>query len=175
MDVLTGGRKGIGGHQSQKAGTTTWLTPPYVIDALGGWQSFDMDPCAAPSPRPWPTALYMNTQSDSDGLRIDWRGRVWLNPPYSSPGVGDWLQRMAEHDNGTALIFARTETDIFDRYVWQSAHGLLFLVGRLYFHLPDGSRAAGNAGAPSVLAAYGENDRDILAEAKLPGHFVRLK
>lgn len=31
----------IGGHHSANAGTTTWLTPPGILDALGGWQSFE--------------------------------------------------------------------------------------------------------------------------------------
>jgi hypothetical protein len=48
---------------------------------------------------------------------------------------------MADHDHGTALLFARTETDAFRRYIWEAASGLLFLYGRLHFHDADGRRA----------------------------------
>ena len=34
---------------------------------------------------------------------------------------------------------------------------------------PSGSRAEANGGAPSVLIAYGDDDRDILAEAPIDG------
>lgn len=82
---------------------------------------------------------------------------------------------MAEHDCGVALIFARTETDAFFRFVWERASALLFVRGRLNFHRPDGSRAPANGGAPSVLIAYGDDDRDILAAAPIDGQFVALR
>jgi len=85
------------------------------------------------------------------------------------------MRRMADHGKGTALIFARTETQTFFETVWRRAHGLLFLEGRLNFHLPNGQRAQANAGAPSVLCAYGADDMDVLAVTKLRGQFVPLK
>lgn len=39
---------GMGGHQSAKMKNDEWLTPKYIIDALG---PFDLDPCA-PIQRP---------------------------------------------------------------------------------------------------------------------------
>lgn len=164
----------IGSHQSSAAKSVVWLTPPPILDALGGWQSFDLDPCAAPAPQPWRSARRMNTHAEANGLLIEWDGRVWLNPPYTSGEIGRWLERLAEHDNGTALIFARTETDAFHRHVWERASGLLFLRGRLNFHRPDGS-TGDNAGAPSVLCAYGRDDMDRLAASDLDGAFVPLR
>lgn len=166
--------RSIGGHQSARANTTTWLTPPEILDALGGWQSFDLDPCAAPSPRPWPTALHMNALEDGDGLALHWYGRVWLNGPYGSE-LQHWLAKLADYGVGTALMFARTETEMFHRHVWERAHGLLFLEGRLHFHHPDGRRAKHNGGAPSVLAAYGADDFDCLAASGLGGALVPLR
>lgn len=165
----------MGEHHSSAPRTVVWLTPPPILDALGGWDSFDLDPCAAPEPRPFRTARRMNTELDADGLAIDWGGRVWLNPPYTSGEIGRWLERLADHDNGTALIFARTETDAFHRHVWERASGLMFLRGRLTFLKPDGSLAGFNAGAPSVLCAYGRDDMDRLAAADLDGAFVPLR
>lgn len=167
--------RSMGSHQSAAAQTTVWLTPPHVLEALGGWQSFDLDPCAAPDPRPWSTARRMFGEADGDGLSIDWDGRVWLNPPYSTAEIGQWLERLAEHGQGSALIFARTETGIFHRHVWERAHGLLFLEGRLHFHFPDGTRAKANGGAPSVLCAYGPEEMDRLAACSLEGAFVPLR
>jgi hypothetical protein len=160
----------MGGHQSSRAVTVEWLTPPEIIAALG---SFELDP-ATPDLQPYPTAIHRYTKAD-DGLVKPWFGRVWLNPPYTSSEIAKWLSRMAEHDHGTSLIFARTETDAFFRYVWERATALLFLRGRTYFHKPDGERAEHNGGAPTVLCAYGATDAEILAFSGIEGQFVPLR
>ncbi len=163
---------GMGKHQSAAMESDTWLTPPEVIAALG---QFDLDPCACPSPRPWPTATHHLTRDDN-GLTKEWKGRVWLNPPYGGPSiVGPWLRRMVNHNNGIALIFARTETDLFHKMIWQAADAVLFLRGRLFFHRPDGGRAGANAGAPSCLVAYGGYNVAALAASGIDGHLVPLR
>lgn len=158
----------IGGHQSARMRSDTWLTPPEILGALG---SFDLDPCT-PEVMPWQTARHRFTVQD-DGLAQDWFGRVWLNPPYGREAEA-WLQKLVRHGTGTALIFARTETAAFFKTVWNAASALLFLEGRLSFHHADGARATKNAGAPSVLIAYGLDDADILAECGINGAFVPL-
>ena len=158
--------RAMGGHQSHNATTTTWLTPPHILSALG---RFDLDPCGYPD---WPTADRLICLPD-DGLTAEWEGRVWLNPPYGNDGWR-WLDKLAAHGSGTALIFARTETAGFVEQVWRKADALLFLHGRLHFHHADGARARANSGAPSVLVAYGREDAEALMEADLPGSFVRL-
>lgn len=161
----------MGSHQSAAMKSDVWLTPPHVIQALG---QFDLDPCAAPEPRPWPTATRHIARPD-DGLNAEWRGMVWCNPPYSKEAV-KWLRRMSEHGNGIALIFARTETEWFWETVWRSptATAALWLEGRLYFHRPDGSRAPANSGAPSVLVSYGPAAAARLMSSGLRGAFTWL-
>lgn len=157
----------MGSHQSARMLSDTWLTPPDILAALG---PFDLDPCAAPEPRPWATAA-RHIALPEDGLTAEWSGRVWLNPPYSREAVR-WMRKLADHGNGIALIFARTETAWFRECVWERADGVLFLDGRLHFHRPDGSRAAANAGAPSCLVAYGRDNARMLERCGLRGAFV---
>lgn len=164
--------RAMGSHHSARAGSVTWLTPPHVLEALGGAGSFDLDPAAAPD-MPWRTALRMVTEAE-DGLSITWDGRVWLNPPYSAGQVEAFMARMADHGRGTALVFARTETEWCEKSVWGAASGILFLHGRLHFHYPDGRRATANAGAPSMLVAYGLDDLERLRAADLNGALVPL-
>jgi hypothetical protein len=159
----------MGSHEKPGTGAGTWLTPPALIEALG---SFDLDPCAGPVPRPWPTAFH-HIALPENGLDAEWFGRVWLNPPYSVQAV-KWLRRMVNHGVGTALVHARTETAWFVETVWHSADAVLFLEGRITFHHRDGRQAAGPAGAPSCLVAYGRRDARALASAGLRGTFVRL-
>ena len=157
--------RAMGSHHSHRAGTTTWLTPPHIIEALG---PFDLDPCAAPG---WTTAA-RHISLPEDGLTAEWTGSVWLNPPYGAE-VWTWLSRLASHGDGVALIFARTETAGFVREVWGKASAVLFLHGRLHFHYPDGERASANAGAPSCLVAYGEDAVNRLRDSSLDGTLVR--
>lgn len=164
---------GIGGHHSARSKTDEWLTPPEIINALGGADSFDLDPCS-PAERPYATAREHWTAHDNS-LGRPWEGRVWLNPPYSQPLLSRFLGRMAEHGRGIALIFARTETDAFCRLVWPYASGILFVQGRLNFHLPDGTRADANSGAPSVLVAYGTADADALRTCPVRGKYLPIQ
>lgn len=160
--------KGIGSHQSAAMKNDEWLTPPSLIKNIC---EFDLDPCA-PVKRPWATAKKHYTIED-DGLAKDWIGRVWCNPPYGKH-TGIWLRKLAEHGNGIALIFARTETEMFFSEVWNKASAVLFLEGRLHFHYVDGSRAKANSGAPSVLVAYGDQCADILRNCNIKGKFLML-
>ena len=149
--------------------TNVWLTPPWVLEKLG---EFDTDPCS-PIDRPWDTAKQHYTEED-DGLAQVWQGRVWLNPPYGLT-IGNWMQRMAEHDGGgIALVFVRTDTKWFFNYVWPYATAMLFMKKRVQFYKDDGSPSKDNASAPSVLVAYSKMDAEILKNSGIEGHYVNL-
>jgi hypothetical protein len=171
--------RGIGGHHHAHRGRSNdWLTPPELLAALG---PFDLDPCASER-QPWRTAVTEYTRAE-DGLARPWPAGsfVWLNPPYGSE-AGAWVDRLARHGNGLALLFARTETRWFFESVWPAAWALFFLRGRLTFHLPgDGraSRAGHNSGGPSVLIAYGAEATARLwrlagPDSQFPGRLVCL-
>lgn len=156
----------MGSHQSAKMKNDEWLTPPEIIKELG---PFDLDPCA-PVIRPWDMAKKHYTIED-DGLTKDWSGRVWCNPPYGLEAA-KWLEKLSQHGNGIALIFARTETRMFFDWVWNNADAMLFIEGRLFFYNNKGQKAKANAGAPSVLNAYGKNNSDVLFNCTIKGKFI---
>lgn len=148
-------------------GKEEWLTPPGIIRALG---PFDLDPCAPPQHRrPWNMAAEHFTVEDN-GLVKPWHGRVWCNPPYGNE-AGKFLAKLADHGNGIALVFARTETRMFHESVWGKASGLLFFLGRLSFCDFRG-KPIGVAGAPSVLIAYGSDNAKRLASSGFAGALV---
>lgn len=159
---------GIGGHHQPFRGRSDdWLTPPWIIEALG---PFDLDPCASVN-QPWPTADEHFVPPE-DGMALPWSGFVWLNPPYG-PDTYKWLARLDEHGSGIALTFARTETTGFFASVWERADAVLFLRGRLFFHRPvTGERAKHNSGGPSALIAYGDEAVSRLRACSIPGAFV---
>jgi len=69
-------RRGVGGHHSARAATEEWLTPPRVIEALGGWQSFDLDPCL-PIERPFacPSLMRRLLLKNETTAHAVWLGR----------------------------------------------------------------------------------------------------
>ena len=102
---------GMSKHTSPVSVKDEWLTPPWLLEKLG---PFDLDPCA-PVARPWDTAKRHYTIEDN-GLLLPWEGRVWLNPPYDKT-IGDFITRLRLHGNGLALIYARTDTELWQREV----------------------------------------------------------
>lgn len=159
-------KNGMGSHQQTIGINQEWLTPPEIVTALG---SFDLDPCA-PVVRPWETAKRHLTIND-DGLASDWFDweRIWLNPPYDRRVIDQWMQKMGEHGNGIALIFARTDTNTFQKWVFGYASSILFMQGRITFYTVDGRKGDFNGGAPSALIAYGDNNSQAISESGIKG------
>lgn len=148
--------------------TNVWLTPKELTDQLG---PFDLDPCAA-DPRPYDIAKKNYCEAD-DGLSQPWKGFVWCNPPYSTE-TGKWLDRMAEHNNGIGLVFARTDTQAMQRAL-RSADAVFFIAKRISFleGTPPHKVGTKNSGAPSVLLAWGDKavDRLLALKEKRDGIF----
>jgi hypothetical protein len=155
-----------------RGGSDNWITPKHVIHAFPGCHGyFHIDPCYG-FPRPWATALDM---WDREGLDRKWPRdkRVWLNPPYST--AKPWVETLADHGHGVTLIFARTDTKLWQETIFPKAHGALFLAGRLRFCYPDGSQSRNTSGAPSCLVAFGQDTAEVLKTVDLKGHFVRFR
>lgn len=148
--------------------TDEWYTPKEIIDALG---VFDTDPCAPVTPL-WNTAKVMYNKSN-DGLTKNWIGRVWLNPPYSKPLMWQFVEKLAEHGNGIALLFNRCDSNKFQDVIFTKATGIMFLRNRIKFFRPDGTR--GNSpGCGSILIAFGEENAEILRTCNITGKYIRI-
>jgi hypothetical protein len=77
-----------------------YYTPRWIFDAAG--LMFDMDVSAPvePSWQTCPARRYLTPVED--GLAQPWEGLVWMNPPYSAPGL--WVDRFVAHRCGLALV-----------------------------------------------------------------------
>ena len=148
--------------------TDEWYTPKEIIDALG---VFDTDPCAPVTPL-WNTAKVMYNKSN-DGLTKNWIGRVWLNPPYSKPLMWQFVEKLAEHGNGIALLFNRCDSNKFQDVIFTNATGIMFLRNRIKFFRPDGTRGD-SPGCGSILVAFGEDNAEVLRTCNIEGKYVRI-
>lgn len=104
----------------------------------------------------------------SDGLAIEWDGRVWLNPPWDDPLP--WARKMARHGEGLMLVSAKSTDTKWAQVILAHAHAVLFFQGRLLYHYPDGTKSEG-AWTPSMLAGFGEEEVEALehVRSRFPG------
>lgn len=115
-----------------------WRTPPEVVEvvreALGG--RIVLDPCAPPDPADIIAKVNLAgpAGSHADGLVGDWRGPVYVNPPFGD--LAAWASKCAaEARRGAEVILllpARTDTAYWHNHV-SSASLVCFWRGRLRF------------------------------------------
>src|SRR4029077_17573133 len=77
-------------------GENEWFTPKEHIErarqCLG---AFDLDPAMSVKAQEIVQAERFYTKRD-DGLKQEWHGRVWLNPPYSHPLIAQFVSKLCE-------------------------------------------------------------------------------
>jgi phage N-6-adenine-methyltransferase len=141
-----------GGHyRTRFTGENEWYTPPQYIEAaracLG---SIDLDPATAATAQKTIRAARFFTRDD-DGLKQEWHGRIWLNPPYSQPDIARFIDKLLiEVNAGRAteailLTHNYTDTGWFHAAAGQCA-ALCFTRGRIRFVGASGEIAAPTQG-----------------------------
>src|SRR5688572_4824194 len=87
-----------------------WATPLAFFNQCNvEFGPFDLDACATAENAKAPRYF---TKAD-DGLAQEWRGRVWMNPPYGRT-IGAWMRKAYESARAGAVVVclvpARTDT-----------------------------------------------------------------
>ena len=139
-----------------------WYTPAYIFRAMG--VHFDLDVASPPQP----THVPCRARLTSGSLETDWRGFVWMNPPFGGRnGLVPWLDKFFAHGNGVALTPDRTSAPW-----WQAAarrsNAVLFIDGKVKFERPDGS-AGKQPGTGTTLFAVGRSGLEALDTAARDG------
>lgn len=153
--------------------TNEWYTPPIYIESarrvLGG---FDLDPASCEEANVTVGAAQFYSEADP-GLGHEWKGRVWLNPPYGRL-AGDFVVNLAREYNAghvtaaIALVNAHCTDTAWFRPLWD--HALCFTYGRLNF--AAGTAARGGSTHGSVFAYLGPDPQAFAAEFAQYGAIV---
>lgn len=133
---------GTTAHVSQNSGNNEWYTPEeYIKAATVVLGEIDLDPASTPEANAVVGAKAFYTVEQKGHLQ-PWRGRLWLNPPYSQPEIQQFSTKLAEsviaHDVSAAVVLVNnaTETEWF-RTIANVARGCCFPEGRVKFWSPD--------------------------------------
>ncbi len=127
-----------------------WKTPMGVLIQLTREFKFNFDPCP-PNP-------------DFDGLKIEWRKRNFVNPPYGNE-IGKWCKKAFEEwkkgKTVVMLIPSRTDTRWWHDYIMKATE-IRFIKGRLKFDDHKNS-----APFPSAVAVFRGELKKRLKELSL--------
>ena len=115
-------------HFSSK--TDMWYTPQEFFDKYNNIYKFETDVCAIPD-----NAKCVNYYTpEVDGLKQEWKGSCWMNPPYGRT-IKKWVQKAYEASLSGAtvvcLVPARTDTAWWHDYCMKG--DIQFIRGRLKF------------------------------------------
>jgi hypothetical protein len=176
-------------HDNVDNKSVEWYTPKWIFDELG--IEFDLD-CCAPAVGvfsnetlrkygvcpteynggvPWIPAK-QHYDIYTDGLVSEWKGNVWCNPPYGK-FTPKWLERMSKHQNGIALVFARTDCAWFHDYC-MTGDAILFIQRRVKFVDGLGITSGNGAGSGSMLIAWGDENVKALERMRDKGALWKL-
>ncbi|MCK4829819.1 adenine methyltransferase, partial [bacterium] len=137
--------------ESNTGESDEWYTPPEIFKALD--IIFDLDPCS-PGEGHWVPAKNIYTRDD-DGLRRQWDGTVFMNPPFGKRnGHVPWLEKFINHGDGIAIVRAYTSSGWFQEYI-PRCDAVLFPKGKTKFVKPDGSIGK-SPGSGIIMLAMGE-------------------
>lgn len=148
-------------HESQSAKSIEWYTPKWIFDSLG--VTFDMDVCTKVGGVDYiPATKHLSLKDD--GLKTEWEGSVWCNPPYGKD-TKIWLEKFKKHRNGIALVFARTDTKWFHD-IAKDVDAILFIEKRVQFVDALNATNKGGSTSGSMLLAYGKKNLEALKNIK---------
>ena len=124
--------------------TDLWATPQDFFDSLNCEFHFDLDVCALPEN----AKCEKYYTPEIDGLKQDWSGTVWCNPPYGRQ-IGKWVEKAYKANCTVVMLLpARTDTGWFHDYIYGKAE-VRFVRGRLKF-----GESKNSAPFPSMVVIY---------------------
>lgn len=125
-------------HVTNNSGENEWYTPAEFINSVREVMgSIDLDPASCEhANKTVAAAKYFSIEDD--GLSQEWRGNVWMNPPYSGGLISKFIAKLNESvENGAVtqavvLVNNATETQWFASLV-KNASAIAFPTSRIRY------------------------------------------
>ncbi len=139
-----------------------WCTPANVLAAarlvLG---DIDLDPATNEFAQVRVRARTFFTIED-DGLSKPWRGRVWLNPPYSMPAIESFVRRLvgeidARNVTAAVLLTNNSTSAAWCQLATERSAAICLPNRRIAFDRPDGSGPQKGNRFAQVIFYFGDD------------------
>jgi ParB family chromosome partitioning protein len=134
-------------HVAHSSGDNEWYTPKKLAESAHKVMGeITLDPASTLEANKIVKAKDIFTAED-DGLKQNWAGKLWMNPPYESALIGKFAEKLASSIESGKVIEAlvlvnnATETRWFAR-LCSVASGLCFPTGRVKFWHPHKEKQA---------------------------------
>ena len=132
-------------HVANNSGNNEWYTPAdYIEAAREVMGSIDIDPASNDIAQETVKAAVYYT-AETNGLDKEWRGNVWMNPPYASDLIGKFIDKLVGElpniEQAIVLVNNATETEWFGKLI-SRASAVCFPRSRVKFYMPDGKTGA---------------------------------
>ena len=162
-------------HVSFNSGNNEWYTPADIIEAarktMGG---IDLDPATSEVAQQVVKANTYYT-AETNGLDKPWSGRVWMNPPYASELIGQFVDKLISElpsiEQAIVLVNNATETEWFNKLV-DKATMVCFPKSRVKFYMPDGKTGAPLQG--QAILYFGDNASAFSNEFRNKGWLANI-
>lgn len=121
--------------------STTWRTPLAIREAVTHFfKDGFVDPCASDEERYWFAPQNLSLAKGFNGLKETWSeyaDAAFVNPPYGR-GIADWIGKAVDvwckgHVESVLLIPASVDTRAWQLDIFQFAHAVCFVKGRIKF------------------------------------------
>jgi len=164
-------------HVAQNSGNNEWYTPEtYIRAAVGVLGEIDLDPASAiPANKVVGAKVFYS--AEDNGLTKDWKGKVWMNPPYATELIVPFCEKLLQHfskkevSEAIVLVNNATETSWFNKLI-RCASGIMFPKSRIKFWSPDGRVSQPLQGQAVVY--FGKNVESFVKHFKQFGWCARL-
>jgi phage N-6-adenine-methyltransferase len=147
-------------------GENEWHTPAESIERVRAvLEVIDLDPASSAAAQQTVRAEKFYTKQDN-GLAYEWRGRVFVNPPYAQPLIEQFVRKLcAERRAGhvtAAILLTHNYTDTaWFQEIASLADAICFTRGRVKFYDPIRNKIAN----PTQGQAFSYFGDDVLAFA----------
>lgn len=162
VEIVALGKEEIKKHvlAMKHTGDEESYTPSaYIESAVEVMGKIDLDPASNEMAQLTVNADHFYT-AESDGLTKEWRGKVWMNPPYTARVINVFISKLVSHyaagEVTEAIVLTNNNTDTsWFHEAANNAAAVCFTSGRINFLKRDGSKSSPTNGQSFIY--FGKN------------------
>lgn len=146
---------------SLNTGCFEWYTPIEIVEvARAVLGNISLDPCSSETANEIVKADVFYTEEE-DGLKKDWKGSIWMNPPYAQPLISQFCEKLVEHftngDVAEAITLTNNTTETRCAQALLSNSSAICLLGKRVKFIDGSGKERGTPLQGQMICYLGED------------------